>query len=110
MYRFLSKFVHTPQEFLTYVTHDELELKRKMVCLASTYFNEEELVEWSDNFKDIFVIFLKTIAKFHSDAFDTESGRLAITRCIEPPLKEEYAERIKVKEKIQDILSKVCSN
>ena len=111
LYRLLSKFVHTPQEFVTYVTHDELELRRKMMCPAATHFNEEELVEWSDRFQDIFAILLKTIAEFHSDAFDTEPGRLAITRCIEPVLKEEYAERIKVKANIQDILSKVkCSD
>ena len=107
LYGLLSKFIHTPEEFVTYVKHaGELKLKGEIVCPAATYFNEEQLIEWSDCFQHVFAVLLKTIAEFHPEAFDTESGKLAVARFIEPQLKE-FAEKIKVSKEIRKILSTV---
>jgi len=104
LYNLLSRFVHTPEEFITYVKHGgELKLKGDFVCPACTYFNEEQLIEWSDCFQSVFVVLLRTIAEFHPEAFDTESGKLAVPKCIEPQLKE-FGDKIKVSEKIRKIL------
>lgn len=109
LYKLLSRFVHTPEEFITYVEHGgELKLKGDFACPACTYFNEEQLIEWSDCFQRVFVALLKTIAEFHPEVFDTESGKLVVPKCIEPQLKE-FGDKIKVSEKIQKILSKVQS-
>jgi len=110
LYNLLSRFVHTPEEFITYVKHGgELKLKGDFVCPACTYFNEEQLIEWSDCFQSIFVVLIKTIAEFHPEAFDTESGKLAISHCIRPQLRE-FGDEIKVSEKIRKILSIVQSS
>lgn len=107
LYNFLSRFIHTPEEYITYVEHGgDFKLKGDFVCPASTYFNEKQLIEWSDCFQTVFTVLLKTIAEFHPEAFETESGKLAVTRCIEPFLKE-IEDKIKVSEKIRKILSSV---
>jgi len=110
LYGLLSKFIHTPEEFVTHVRHGgELKLKGDFVCPAATYFNEEQLVEWSDCFQHVFAILLKTIAEFHPDVFDTESGKIAVAKHIKPELKE-YAHRIKVSDEIRKTLSTVQSS
>jgi len=110
LYNLLSRFVHTPEESVTYVKHGgELKLKGDFACPACTYFNEEQLIEWSDCFQSVFAVLLKTIAEFHPEVFDTESGKLAITKCIQPHLKE-FGDKIKVSKKIRKILSKVQSS
>ncbi len=107
LYRLLSKFIHTPEEFVTYVKHaGERKLKGDIVCPAATYFNEEQLIEWSDCFQRVFAILLKTIAEFHPKVFNTESGKLALIRHIEPQLKD-FGEKIKVCEEIRQILSTI---
>lgn len=109
LYNFLSRFIHTPEEFVTHVEHGgDIKLKGDFVCPASTYFNEKQLIEWSDTFQTVFTILLKTIVEFHPEAFETESGKLAVTKCIEPFLKE-MDEKIKTTEKIRSILSNVKS-
>jgi len=107
LYKHLSRFIHTPKEFVTHVKHDELKLKRPIICPAATYFNEEQLIEWSDCSQSVFAILLKTIAEFHPEAFHTESGKLAVDKSIKPLMEEKYAEKIKVSKEIQEILSKV---
>jgi len=104
LYSLLSRFVHTPKEFDTYVkyTTGETRLKREIICPASTYFDEKHLMEWSDCFQHVFTVLLKTIATFHPEAFDTESGKLAV-RMIESPTKE-FADKIKVSDKIEKIM------
>jgi len=107
LYGLLSKFIHTPEEFITYVKHGgELKLKGDFVCPACTYFNEEQLIEWSDCFQSVFVVLLKTIAEFHPEAFDTESGKLVVPKLIEPQLKK-FGDKIKVSEEIRKILSTI---
>ena len=109
LYSSLSRFVHTPEEFITYVEHGgEFKLKGDFVCPACTYFNEEQIIEWSDCFQSVFLVLLKTIAEFHPEAFYTESGRLVISKCIEPQLRE-FGDKIKVSGKIRKILSLVES-
>jgi hypothetical protein len=104
LYDLLSRFVHTPKEFDTYVKHmtDQIKLKREIICPASTHFNEEHLVEWSGCFQSVFAVLLKAIATFHPEAFQTESGKIA-TKMIEGIMKE-FADKIKVSDKIQEIL------
>ena len=110
LYGLLSRFIHTPEEFVTFVKHaDEFKLKGDIACPAATYFNEEQLIEWSDCFQRVFANLLKTIVEFHPEAFDTESGKLAIPKFIEPQLKE-FGDKIKVAEKILKILSTVQSS
>ena len=88
LYGLLSKFIHTPEEFVTYVEHaGEIKLKGDFVCPAATYFNEEQLIEWSDCFQRVFAALLKTVAEFHPEVFDTESGKIAL-RIIKGHLKE----------------------
>lgn len=106
LYGLLSKFIHTPEEFVTYVRYgDEIKLKGEIACPANTYFNEEQLIEWSDRFQHVFAVLLKTIAEFHPEAFDTESGKIAVN-IIKAHLKD-FAHRLKVSEEIQSILSTV---
>lgn len=107
LYSLLSRFVHTPEEFITYVEHGgELQLKGDIACPACTYFNKEQIIEWSDCFQRVFVVLLKTIAEFHPEVFDTESGKLVVPKLIEPQLKE-FGDKIKVSEEIRKILSTV---
>jgi hypothetical protein len=107
MYSLLSRFVHTPEEFIIYVKHtDELKKMAKIACPATTYFSEEQLVEWSDRFQNVFTVFLRAIARFHPEAFSTESGKLAVTKCIVPYLNE-FGHRIRTSEEIRKMLSTV---
>jgi len=103
LYDLLSKFIHTPEKFVAHVKHEDEEKAR--TCPAGTYFSEDQLIEWSDSFQHVFAVLLKTIAEFHPEIFDTESGKL-VAKFIEPKLKE-FADRIKVSKEIQQILSTV---
>ncbi|MCJ7560724.1 hypothetical protein MUO79_08965 [Candidatus Bathyarchaeota archaeon] len=106
LYRALSKFVHTPEEFVTRVTHaGETKLKGEFVCPAATYFNETQLIEWSDCYQKVFANLLKTVVVFHPEAFNTESGKLAVG-IIEQRLKE-YGHCIRVSEEIQKTLAQL---
>jgi hypothetical protein len=104
LYDLLSRFIHTPKEFDIYVKHatGETKLKREIICPASTYFSEEHLVEWSGCFQNVFALMLKAVAVFHPEAFQTESGKIA-TRMIEGMMKD-FADKIKVSDKIQEVL------
>ena len=104
LYHHLSRFIHTPDEFVSYVMHHgELKPAGEIVCPASTYFNEEELSEWSNYFQQVFVILIKIIAKYHPEAFETRSGKLAINRLILPELKA-YGKKIPVRGEILKLL------
>jgi hypothetical protein len=103
LYNLLSKFIHTPEEFVTRVEHDgKIKLKGEIVCSAATYFSEKQLIEWSDCYQSVFAILLKTVAEFHPEIFNTESGKIAV-RCIKSELK--YNEnKIKVSKEIRQTL------
>jgi len=79
LYSLLSKFIHTPEEFVTRIEHGgKFELKGEITCAAATYFSEKQLIEWSNCYQKVFAILLKTIAEFHPEAFYTKAGRIAI--------------------------------
>jgi len=119
LYHDLSRFVHTPGEFVSRETHggelaragevecaastyfNEKELARagEVECAASTYFNEKELSEWSAFFQRIFAILIKIVARYHPEVFDTIPGKLAVDTCILPELREN-GEKIPVREEI----------
>ena len=104
LYHNLSRFIHTPDEFVSHeMHHGELARAGEIECAASTYFNEEELSEWSNCFQQIFAILIKIIAKYHPEAFESQSGKLAIDTCILPELRE-CGERIPVREEILKLL------
>ena len=107
LYGLLSKFIHTPKEFDTYVKHTtgETKLKREIICPACTYFHEEHLVEWSGCFQRVFALQLKAISTFYPQTFLTEPGKLA-TKMIEGMVKD-FADKIEVTNKIQEILQTV---
>jgi len=106
LYSSLSKFVHTPEDFTTKVNHGgKIQLKGEIVCGAETFYNEQQLIEWSEYFQKVFVAMLKTIAVFHPTAFETESGKLAVENLIEPEIKG--LEGIEVADKIKVILGQL---
>jgi hypothetical protein len=107
LYDLLSRFIHTPKEFDTYVKHTtgQIKLKREIICPASTYFDEEHLIEWSNSFQSVFVVLLKTIATFHPEAFRTEPGEIAM-KIIKGMMKD-FADKMKVSGKIQEVLQTV---
>lgn len=104
LYRNLSRFIHTPEEYVCHVKHEEeeLELKSKIACPASTYFSETALTEWSNNFQQVFAVLIKTITQFHPKAFETESGKLAI-KLVKVELKG-YEKKIPVAETVLKLL------
>ena len=105
LYSNLSRFIHTPEEYVCHVKHEkkEIKLKSEMACPASTYFSETALAEWSNGFQQIFAILIKTIAQFHPEVFKTESGKLAIKKCIKVELKG-YEKKIPIAEMILKLL------
>lgn len=76
-YSNLSKFIHTPEEYICRMKYEELQ-NIEMTCPASTYFSEDALRAWSNSFQKIFVAILKTIVEYHPSVLETESGRIAI--------------------------------
>ena len=76
LYSNLSRFIHTPEEYVCRVKHKEV--LEEMSCLASTYFSEDELRAWSNSFQNVFVAILKTVVEYHSFALETEPGKIAI--------------------------------
>lgn len=103
LYNLLSKFIHTPEEFVTHVEHNgKIKLKGEVVCSAATYFSEKQLIEWSDCYQRVFAILLKTVAEFHPDILNTESGKAAV-KCIKSELKCNE-NKIKVSKEIRQTL------
>jgi len=80
LYSNLSRFVHTPEEYVCRVKHKAVV--EKMSCLASTYFSEDALRTWSNSFQEVFVAILKTIAEYHRFVLETESGKIAINQLL----------------------------
>jgi hypothetical protein len=86
LYSNLSKFIHTPKEYLCRMKHEELQ-NIEMTCLASTYFSEDALRTWSNSFQKVFVAILKTIVEYHRFVLETKSGKIAIDHLL--PIKKE---------------------
>lgn len=103
MYGQLSKFIHTPEEFVTRVEHGgKTQLKGEITCSAATYYNEKQLIEWSKCYQKIFAIMLKTIAEFHPEAFKTDSGKDAVSN-IRSEMKK-YGKLITISAEVKQIL------
>lgn len=78
-YAYLSRFVHTPEEFIAKVKHHGADkIKGEIACPSMTYFNEVQLIEWSNAYQHLFYYVMKTIVKFHPELLKTESGKLAV--------------------------------
>lgn len=75
LYNNLSRFVHTPEEYICRVRHEDVPI---MWCIASTYFSEDALRTWSNSFQKVFLAILKTVVEYHPFVLETESGKLAI--------------------------------
>ena len=86
LYSNLSKFVHTPKEYVCRMKHEELQ-NIEMTCPASTYFSEDALRVWSNSFQKVFVAILKTIVEYHPFTLETESGKIVIDDLL--PIKKE---------------------
>ncbi len=80
-------------------------MKGKITCAAATYFSEKQLIEWSNCYQKVFAILLKTIAEFHPEAFETESGRIAV-KYVKSEL-DGCEKQITVSKKIRQILSTI---
>lgn len=104
LYDLLSRFIHTPKEFNVYMKHKsgQNKLKREIICPASTYFDEGHLADWSNTFQEVFVVLLKSIATFYPNAFQTDSGEIAV-KMIRGMINE-FPDKILVSKKIGDIL------
>jgi hypothetical protein len=78
LYSNLSKFVHTPEEYVLSVRHEDVLKDIKMTCPSTTYFSEDALKAWSDSFEKVFAAILKTIVTYHPFALKTRAGKLAV--------------------------------
>lgn len=86
LYSNLSKFIHTPKEYVCRMKHEDLQ-NVEMTCPASTYFSEDALRAWSNSFQKVFVAILKTIVEYHPFVLETVSGKMA-TDDLRPITKE----------------------
>jgi len=86
LYSNLSKFVHTPKEYVCRMKHEKLQ-NIEMPCPASTYFSEDALQAWSNSFQKVFVAILKTIVEYHPRVLESVSGKMA-TDDLRPIAKE----------------------
>ena len=98
LYGNLSRFVHTPEEYVCRVIHKDVLKNIKMTCLASTYFSEDALRAWSNSFQKIFVAILKTIVEYHPFTLETESGKIAMKHLLS------IEKELKIPERIQNRL------
>jgi len=99
LYSNLSRFVHTPEEYVCRMKHEDLQ-NLEMACLASTYFSEDALRAWSSSFQKVFVAILKTIVEYHPSVLETKSGRIAIRHL--RPIKKELI----IPERTRNLLSR----
>jgi hypothetical protein len=86
LYSNLSRFIHTPEEYVCRMKHEDLQ-NIDMKCAATTYYSEDALRAWSSSFQKVFVAILKTIVEYHPLVLETESGKIAVNQLL-PILKE----------------------
>ncbi len=80
LYRSLSRFVHTPEEYIFRVKHKEVQEDIEMTCPSTTFFSEDSLKAWSDSFQKVFLAIWKAVVEYHPFALNTKSGRMAVNR------------------------------
>ena len=78
LYSNLSRFIHTPEEYIWRVKHKDVLKDIEMMCFSTTYFSEDALRAWSNSFQKVFVAILKTIVEYHPFALKTKSGKLGV--------------------------------
>jgi hypothetical protein len=78
LYGNLSRFIHTPKEYVLPIKHKDMLKGTEMTCPSTTYFSEDALQAWSDSFEKVFIAILKTIIKYHPFALKTETGKIAV--------------------------------
>ena len=77
LYSNLSRFIHTPEEYIFSVKHKDMLKDIRMTCPSTTYFSEDALRAWSTSFEEVFVAILKTVTEYHPSVLKTKPGRLA---------------------------------
>lgn len=88
LYGNLSRFIHTPEEYVFRVKHKDVLKDIEMTCPSTTYFSEDALQAWSNSFEKVFVAILKTIVEYHPFALETKSGKIAVDQL--RTVEEEY--------------------
>jgi hypothetical protein len=78
LYDNLSRFIHTPKEYVFHIKHKDVLKDIEMTCPSTTFFSEGSLRVWSDSFQEVFVAILKTVVEYYAFALKTESGKLAV--------------------------------
>jgi hypothetical protein len=78
LYNNLSRFIHTPKEYVFSIKHKDMLKDIEMTCLSTTYFSEDALKAWSDSFEKVFTAILKIIVQYHPFAIKTETGKMAV--------------------------------
>ena len=78
LYDNLSRFIHTPEEYVFSVIHGDVLKDIQMTCPSTTFFSEDSLRGWSNSFQEVFVAILKIIIEYHTFALKTKSGKLAV--------------------------------
>ena len=71
LYTTLSKFIHTPKEFVSTFQHKEGEFP----CIAETYFDKSSFQEWGKKFHETSRNIIKSIIKFYPAVLQTEAGK-----------------------------------
>ena len=74
LYSDLSKFIHTPKEFVSTFKHDEDEPR----CIAETYFDKSTFREWGERYHEIGGNIIKSIIRYYPGVLKTKLGKMAI--------------------------------
>lgn len=80
LYSNLSRFIHTPEEHLFIVKHEDILKDIEVTCSSTTYFSEDSLKIWSASFEKVFLSILKIIVAYHPFSLETESGKIAVNQ------------------------------
>ena len=80
LYGNLSRFIHTPEEYVFRIKHENVLRDIEIGCPSTTYFSEDALQAWSNSFEKVFAAILKTIVEYHPFALKTKSGKIAVNQ------------------------------
>jgi hypothetical protein len=80
LYSNLSRFIHTPEEHLFVVKHEDVLKDFEVTCSSTTYFSEDSLKSWSASFEKVFLSILKIIVAYHPFSLRTQSGKIAVNQ------------------------------
>jgi len=80
LYSNLSRFIHTPEEYVFRVKHKDIIKDCEITCPSTTYFSEDSLRAWSNSFQKVFLAIWKAIVKYHPFALKARSGKIAVNK------------------------------